>query len=390
MNDVLIYNNWDPLEEIWLGDTYPEHFYDDLQPEIRDNFYKITEWTKEDLNSVQKKFEEFNVTVKRPLFKDKSHYIDEKLNKLIKPPICPRDDNVVIGNKLFYSKEFGGCFEDMASTYNPKNVSPQSDFLLSGAGTVKLGRDLLFDFMSEIKSAIYLTKFTTDDRKHTVFQNFRNFERTIEEFKKDYRIHYSTNGGHVDGCFMPVRPGLVLGNSYWSMYDITLPKWKKLYINEPTYKKEQKSMSKFSIKHPHTNSKWLVPQLSNQKHFNKFLERYCGQWIGNYKETYFEVNIIMLDENNMMCIDTSGIHEPLFEILNKEGINIHVVPWRTRNFWDGGLHCITLDVRRKATKLDYFPERGENGIKSIFTSVNKNSLENFYTQYYKWLESNVS
>jgi hypothetical protein len=89
-----------------------------------------------------------------------------------------------------------------------------------------------------------------------------------------------------------------------------------------------------------------------------------------------------------MCIDTSGIHDPLFEILNKEGVNIHVVPWRTRNFWDGGLHCITLDVRRKASKLDYFPERGGNGIKTVLTSANGNSLEKFYEQYNEWLKNN--
>lgn len=388
MNDILVYNNWDPLEEIWLGDTYPEHFYDDLKPEVRDSFYKITEWTKEDLNAVEKKFKEFNVVVQRPVFKDKSYYIDEKLKKLIKPPICPRDDNVVIGNRLFYSKGFGGCYQDMASVYNSQNVSQQSNFLLSGAGTVKLGRDLLFDFMSEKKSVLNLSsKLSMTDRKHQIFENFRNFEKSIEEFKKDYRIHYSTNGGHVDGCFMPVRPGLVLGNSYWPVYDITLPNWKKLFINEPTYKTEQR-MTMYVTKHPHTNSKWLVPQLSNQKHFNTYLEKYCSEWIGNYKETYFEVNIIMLDEKNMMCIDTSGIHDPLFEILNKEGVNIHVVPWRTRNFWDGGLHCITLDVRRKASKLDYFPERGENGIKTILTSANGNSLEKFYEQYNEWLKNN--
>jgi hypothetical protein len=33
------------------------------------------------------------------------------------------------------------------------------------------------------------------------------------------------------------------------------------------------------------------------------------------------------------------------------------VPWRHRYFWDGGLHCITLDLRRDGTQQDYFPNR---------------------------------
>ena len=33
------------------------------------------------------------------------------------------------------------------------------------------------------------------------------------------------------------------------------------------------------------------------------------------------------------------------------------VPWRHRWFWDGGLHCITLDLVRQGVQQDYFPDR---------------------------------
>jgi len=36
----------------------------------------------------------------------------------------------------------------------------------------------------------------------------------------------------------------------------------------------------------------------------------------------------------------------------------HSLPFRTRTFWDGGLHCITLDIRRNDDMIDLFPERG--------------------------------
>ena len=38
------------------------------------------------------------------------------------------------------------------------------------------------------------------------------------------------------------------------------------------------------------------------------------------------------------------------------------VPWRHRFFWDGGLHCITLDLVRAGTQQDYFPERADHDI----------------------------
>ena len=67
MSKVNVHNNWDPLEEIWLGDTWPANFYDDETAEVRDAFYELTEWTKTDLVAIQKKFEEFGVVVRRPV-----------------------------------------------------------------------------------------------------------------------------------------------------------------------------------------------------------------------------------------------------------------------------------------------------------------------------------
>ncbi len=32
------------------------------------------------------------------------------------------------------------------------------------------------------------------------------------------------------------------------------------------------------------------------------------------------------------------------------------------SFFDGGWHCLTLDIHREDTKTDLFPERGDNGV----------------------------
>ena len=46
--------------------------------------------------------------------------------------------------------------------------------------------------------------------------------------------------------------------------------------------------------------------------------------------------------------------------LKKHNMEPVHIPWRHRYFWDGGLHCITLDLKRQGKKEDYF-----NGIYSI-------------------------
>ena len=44
--------------------------------------------------------------------------------------------------------------------------------------------------------------------------------------------------------------------------------------------------------------------------------------------------------------------------LEEYGITPHIFNFRHRYFWDGGIHCITLDLDREGDREDYFPERG--------------------------------
>ena len=44
----------------------------------------------------------------------------------------------------------------------------------------------------------------------------------------------------------------------------------------------------------------------------------------------------------------------MINFLKKHNMEPVHIPWRHRYFWDGGLHCITLDLEREGTKEDYF------------------------------------
>lgn len=363
MNDFLAYNGWDPLEEIWLGDVWPEQFYDDLEPEVRDSFYQLTEWTKHDLNIIQNKLEELGVVVRRPEFdlNNKALYCDPKTNKLYKPPIVPRDNHCVIGDKLYFSL-YGDqtAWRPVLDNYNKDNVvycgygnddkfKPKLRTGIMSANTVRVGKDIIFDNLQA------KTKEQLLDLYHEFVTN------VLPEFEKDYRVHFTTNGGHADGCFATLKPGLLMSTHYFTEYDLFFPGWERINLKSPTYRNNR--ISNFNPKY--NFDKWRTAG-TNYPQINEYVEKHCAEWIGDYTETFFEVNTVMLDEKNMLCM---GTHDELFRDLERHGITCHVVPFRARTFWDGGLHCITLDIRRKSVLKDYFPDRGEPGLIHKSTSL---------------------
>jgi len=383
MNDFLAYNGWDPLEEIWLGDVWPESFYNDMEPQVRDSFCQITEWTKHDLNIIQQKLEDLGVVVRRPVIDEsnKQLYCDKNTNRLFKPPIVPRDSHCVIGDKLYF------CFTADQTAWRPvlenydnanivycaggKSGLPKSklDYTIIAANTVRLGKDIIFDNIRPETNEKLLELY------HVFLTQF------LPEFGKDYRVHFTTNGGHSDGCFATLHPGLLMTTDYFNDYDLYFPGWEKIKLHSPTYAKQK-------INNYHSKLEKDVPSFlrwsanGNRQapaQFNDYLEKYCSEWIGNYTETYFEVNTVMIDEKNMLCM---GSHDDLFRDLERHGITCHVVPFRTRTFWDGGIHCITLDIKRKSVLKDYFPERGSAGMGFKSTTLG-NELDQEYENFLK-------
>ena len=190
------YTNWSRLEEVWLGDCYPAHFYDHLESEVRDVFYAITEKTQEDLAVIQRKLEEFGVQVRRPCY-DRiedflmPQYHPTSAGQLCKPMICPRDHLLVFGNTLFGADAHRGPWADAVAEYALDSGSyiverpniPGAGHI-NGANTVRAGRD-----------------FYLDSYWHGSDIDVEYLQQTF----KDYRLHVLNNGGHVDGCFAVCR-----------------------------------------------------------------------------------------------------------------------------------------------------------------------------------------
>ena len=340
------FTNWGRLEEVWLGDCYPAHFYDHLESEVRDIFYEITQKTQEDLAVIQRKLEEFGVQVRRPRYDRIEDFLmppahPTSVGQLCKPMITPRDLFLVFGNNLFgaefHHRPWADAIADYAKDPGSRiverpNISGAGH--INGANTVRAGRD-----------------FYLDSYWHDGYVDVEYVQKTF----KDYRLHMLNNGGHVDGCFAILKPGLLLTSEYFSDYDRTFPGWEKINIHEPEFLRHKTTWRTG----PESNGKWWLPGASNSAKFNNHVIKHAQDWVGDYTETYFEVNCLVIDEKNVLMM---GKNEGVFRALEQHGITAHPMPFRTRTFWDGGLHCLTLDIRRNDSKVDLFPERGDQNL----------------------------
>ena len=340
------YTNWGRLEEVWLGDCYPAHFYDHLESEVRDIFYEITQKTQEDLAVIQRKIEEHGVQVRRPRYNRIEDFLippghSTSAGQLCKPMICPRDHFLVFGNTLFGATWDHRAWRDAVADYAQDPGSRIVDRPnihgaghINGANTVRAGRD-----------------FYLDSHWHDGYVDVEYVQQTF----KDYRLHVLNNGGHVDGCFAVLKPGLLLTSKYFDDYDRTFPNWEKININEPEFLRHKSTWRTG----PEGNGKWWLPGVSNSAKFNDHVIKHAQDWVGDYTETYFELNCLVIDEKNVLMV---GENEGVFRALEQHGITAHPMPFRTRTFWDGGLHCLTLDIRRNDSRVDLFPERGDQNL----------------------------
>lgn len=354
MSLVGSYDNWSKLEEVWLGDVYPASWYDHLPTEVRDCFQELTERTKQDLNFIQQKLESLGVKVCRPYYESIDHYIDYHTQQLIKPEICPRDLYVTIGQTLFAQKEHpaqSNPWQKHIDYYveqgsQVEKILSEDHLSLSGSNIVRAGRDLYFDLVHSIDK-----NYNDPDTRSKLVETF---EQKFSNKFKDFRLHLLFNGGHVDGCFALLKPGVILGSVYFDEYKKTFPGWELLNISNPEFRNHnnwQKSHGR------ELNGKWWLEDLTHSKAFNDHVIKHAQTWIGDYTETFFEVNCLVVDDKNVVI---PGENKKVFSALEKLGITAHSVPFRTRTFWDGGMHCITLDIRRQGKCVDLFPGRKEN------------------------------
>ena len=343
---VKVFCQFDPLEEVWLGDTWPEEFYYDLEPEVRDVFARITEITKRDLDHIETTLKSLGVIVRRPVFDSDSQYYRDQNNLLLRPPIPIRDDNLVLGENLMfhlrteYTKDPWQKYLDAYKADGTEII--ESNFLqpfgyLQPPSIVRTGKDILID---------------KDTHIHSWDLVERNFFPLLIE--KGFRISVAETDGHMDSIFCIPRPGHILTSHWKNNYSNEYPGWDIYHIP-----KEVKKDTKLNT--IGTSLAWWIESDHGYTYpaFNDHLAKHAKEWIGNIRETVFTVNSLVINENLLMI--TGG--EPDRDTRNwlaKIGVEYIHVKFESKTFFDSGLHCITTDIRRRGNMRDFFPDRTQD------------------------------
>lgn len=363
-----------------VGKSYPPEFYSWIKdPNARTAMEKIAVETEEDYQLLIKLLQKFNVEVIRPdATENHNEVFDGK--QFFKPPMTPRDYAGRFGEKLHIASTELQQFIDF--TY-PVLKDPSWPDVKSLNDIKNLDKRIINELIEvhEIENLLSMrdwdsfhncldqnnipyeinrTKFScstadvTRVGKDLYYPNARghNPNEVKEFFGNDYRINFYNGDSHGDGCFCPVVPGLIFSLKGYLNYKETFPDWEVIELPDQSWSKVKPFLE---LKNKN-NGKWWVPGEENNNVLTTCVEEWLGNWVGYVEETVFDVNMLVIDEKNVVC---NNYNKKVFNALERYGVTPHVINFRHRYFWDGGLHCITLDLDREGEMQDYFPQRDQ-------------------------------
>lgn len=348
MSQVWSCNEWDPLEEVVVGNPFGARFpFADLSTRLAEYPDRelthipqgpfpeqIIEETEEDLQRFVDTLEAGGIKVRRP--DDWPH------EQPIKTPhwetqgyynYCPRDVLLVVGDTIIEtpnvirgrSLETGSyrrllmeyydsgarwfsapkpLLEDRLFEFDPAAPAPQNfEPAFDAANILRFGRDLL-----------YLVSATGNELGGQWLQRMLGDQ---------FRVHFMKDvyfGSHIDSTLVALRPGLVLANP------------------------ERLSMATI----PDFLKDWEIifsPPMENQeRHSAEYLQQAIGsEWI--------DMNLFSLGPDTVVV---DGYQSALIALLESKGLEVIPLTLRHSRMMGGGFHCVTLDTRRRGKMESYF------------------------------------
>ena len=342
------HNDWDPLEEVIVGHAHHSRISLDISTrsfsyanytmeEIAHMEGPYPQWiideANEDADGLATTLTKMGVRVHRPEIIDwNTEHSTPDWSSKGWYSWCPRDLVLPLGDMLIetptptrsrqhetrlFDKIFYEAFDDgelwfgaprprlLDDSYQFDDIEGKPtlrdlEIVFDAPNIVRVGRDLLYQISNSGN-----------------LKGYHWLKRLLEPM--GYKMHYSElySYAHFDSTIIPLRPGLVLMNSSRVNPDNCpemFAKWDKIWFED------------------------CVVQGSK-------LEGYvapCSPYIG--------MNILSVDENTIICDSTQ---EPLMRALEKYKINCVPVQFRHAMTLSGGIHCATLDLRRRGTLEDY-------------------------------------
>ena len=378
------HTDFQPLKEIIVGRTYHEHSFDFINEDrIKSPLKRILEETNKDLDNLCAVLKEHDVTVYRP-GTPPAGLVQECVTEKVKPPIpslAVRDGYVTVANTLYrfvYKEEMDSMFNmrvEEGKVFDPyrnekdlKSLKPftkkeEKELLQTIAGTPNMPRQTAWH-KAKGKFVPGMNPKHLKIRTHMIdgpcilrlgnrliIDSFPSYQqRWIEKEFKDYDLKYTSIHGHSDGTFCAIKPGLFAHTEDFEEFKSTVPDWEGVYLENSSWDNNfVKGFNK--IKYSNQGKWWIQGEETNAMLID-FVEKWLDEWVGYIEESVFDVNMLSINENLILC--TNEPPENLKAAFKKHKVEYIVTPFRHRYFWDGGLHCITLDLYREGGREDYF------------------------------------
>jgi len=369
VNEVNAWNGWDPLKQVILGNCFAPEFFEEIgDPKLRDLLQQILYETQEDLDNIQKTLEDLGVEVVR-MSSNSTSYLGEvysnsgngEIQGFPKPCLMPRDDFITLGNRILCTALFRDGEINQNSIFNPKSL----DILFQDEWEqYKLGK--IPHGPLKPTSAINPNEFSSFESTFNFWapavhrvgnklivdhEDWSNLSDVILERYPEFTSANVTVGGHTDGSMNLPKPGLVVCGPWMGPEDFkdTLPGWDVLRIEHPN--RMQSEMGSWATEKHITQGKWWTPEAKSNPELVDFVDNWLTNWVGYAEESIFEVNMLSVNPETILSLN----YQPeVHNALKKHGIEPIYCRFRHRNFWDGGLHCLTLDTVREGGIQDYF------------------------------------
>ena len=334
------WNEWDKLEEVIVGDCYST--VEGIVGKQKDALHQILEETKEDLSHLVSTLESLDVKVHRPEVKSfqEIQFPDFKINNHI-PPMVPRDQFLVYGDTIYQTYTsmpnrycdglaYYKIFKDLYDRgYNWISMPPPSLQDLNSIDKTwwetrapywRLEDRILWHTATFFKCGDALI---TNSRGPGTPSGLEWMERNIPQ-----KIYHSDKFGHIDHGFFMTDDETV-----FTCVNISDKLMDKRVINISRY---VESTGELEL---HLKNLSLCESLSPE-----WIDYYFSEWRGYDQETAFVTNCLVVDSNNIIFGQEC---DALFKFLEGQGIKCHLSNQRHSLFWEGGIHCITLDLKRK-------------------------------------------
>jgi hypothetical protein len=335
------YSEFQPLQEVVIGQGYPPDYFDFVKDhQTRQCLETIFSEIEEDFSHLISVLKSFGVTVTRPGIISKEQFQNSaQQGHHVLPPLTPRDRQHVYGDKLVRFSDYE-IFDQIFQHYRALAPDQVIDVFRNGHNHVlnganascvfRMGRDIWFDE----------SEWLTADQARWLEQNI------LTDTK--YRFHRMLTEGHGDCVFAVLKPGVIL-TSYHDdgvNYRKDFPGWNIHRVMSPSIDRFVKFREQL-----HPGGTWWIPGQDNLPQFREYVDTYLQDWVGAVHESVFDVNCLSIDEQHVIfgCYDAE-----VFDYCRQHGIEPILCDIRHRFFFDGSVHCCSLDIRRQGGMEDYY------------------------------------